>query len=190
MATKYYYMGKRFNTPWQVLVEKIKRFLGLIFIAIIIASVVIGIALVGRMVSPKIVTKEVEKEIILDNLTGKIDELKASLIKDIWDNERAGKNEADGLITWDPNPNRKSVQIASIGTCQYKVSTVQYYETKLHQKTLTGKEAVLLALDDTKCKDLMYEIIFTEKDGWKNWLNSGIKVGAANRLALIKQLEN
>jgi hypothetical protein len=183
-------MGKRFDTPWQVLMAKVKKFFRLVLVGLVVGAIIIGIGYIGNKMYPTVKYQVVEKEVVLDNLTAKVDELKASLIKDIFDVERAGHIESDGLITWDPNPNRKSVQIASIGLCQFKVSTVQYYMTKLHQQTLTGKEAVLLALDEEKCKQLMNDVIFTEKDGWKNWLNSGIKVNAASRLAIIRELQS
>ncbi len=188
--TKYYYMGKRFNTPWQVLMAKVKHIIYLIVIGLVIFTIFFGVGYIGSKMFPTVKYEQIEKEVVLDNLTAKVDELKASLIKDIFDIERAGHKESDGLITWDPNPNHKSVQIASIGSCQFKVSTIQYYMTKLHQKTLSGKDAILLALDDEKCKQLMNDVIFTEKDGWKNWLNSGIKVNAQARLAIIRELQN
>lgn len=187
---KYYYMGKRFNTPWQVFVEKVKRFLGLCVIGIVVAGVIVSIALIGRAINPKIIYEVKEKEVVLDNLASKIDQLKGELIKDIYDNERAGRTEEDALITWDPNPNHKSVEIASIGSCQWKIPTLQESYLKHYSITLTRKEAVLLALDDEKCKEVMTKVIFNEENGWRKWFNSGVKVKASERLAIIKSLEN
>lgn len=187
---KYYYMGKRFNTPLQVFVERVKRFLGLCVIGIVVAGVIVAIALVGREINPKIIYEVKEKEVVLDNLAGKIDQLKGELIKDIYDIERGGKTEDDALITWDPNPNHKSVEIASIGSCQWKIPTLQESYLKHYGETLTRKQAVLIALDDEKCKEVMTKVIFGEENGWKKWFNSGVKVKASERLAVIKSLEN
>lgn len=187
---KYYYMGKRFNTPWQVFIEKVKRFLGLCAVILITTGIVIGIGLLGRALNPKIIYEVKEKEVVLDNLAGKIDQLKGELIKDIFDNERAGHSEEDALITWDPNPNHKSVEIASVGSCQWKIPTLQESYLKHYGETLTRKAAILIALDDEKCKEVMTKVIFTEENGWRKWFNSGVKVKAAERLAVIKSLEN
>lgn len=154
----------------------------------LIVLVIIAIAFLSREIAPKIVYQE--KEVILDNLTEKVNQLKGELIRDIFNIERGGHSEDDGLITFDPHPINKRVQVASIGNCQFKVATLQYYKQKLDGATLTGKEALLLALDDEKCKELMSKIIFTEEDGWRNWFNSGVKVNAKARLQVIKQLEN
>lgn len=186
---KYYYMGKRFNTPLQVFIEKVKRFLGLCLISVIIGGIIIGIAVVGRWVSPRVIYKPEIKEVVLDNLSGKIDQLKGELILDIYDNERAGRTEEDALITWDPNPNHKSVEIASIGSCQWKIPTLQESYLKHYGVTLTRKEAVLIALSDEKCKEVMAKVIFNEEDGWRKWFNSGVKYNAKGRLEVIRQLE-
>lgn len=186
---KYYYMGKRFNTPFQVLIARVKRFLSLCLVGVIIAGIVIAIALIGRVINPKIIYEVKEKEVVLDNLSAKIDQLKGELVKDIFDNERMGHTEEDALITWDPNPNHKSVEIASIGNCQWKIPTLQESYLKYYGETLTRKQAILIALDDEKCKEVMSKVIFSEVNGWQKWYNSGVKVNAKGRLEVIRQLE-
>lgn len=182
-------MGKRFNTPWQILVERVKRFLGLCLISVIITGVVIVIAVIGRLVNPKIIYQPQVKEVVLDNLSSKIDQLKGELIKDIFDNERAGNSEEDALVTWDPDPKRPSVEVASIGSCQWKIPTLQESYLKHYGEQLTRKGAILIALDDEKCKEVMTKVIFGEENGWRKWFNSGVKVKAQQRLEVIRELE-
>ena len=168
---------------------KVKLFFKRLILISVFIGIIIGICAIVRYAYPVYEIKLEKEQVILDNLKVKIDELKGSLIKDIHDVERAGRSEEDALITFDPNTKNKKVEIPSIGTCQFKVSTVIYYEQKLHGVAMTRKEAVLLALDDQKCLSLMSEIIFTEEDGWCNWYNSGLKVNAKSRLAIIRELE-
>ena len=159
------------------------------FILLIIV-VGIGFYFIGAKLNKEIVYRQVEKEVILDNLTGKINQLKGELIKSIWDNERGGHTEADGLITWDPNPKNKKVQIASLGTCQFKQSTVQYYEKTLYNKVVNGKEANDIAFSDEKCKELMTDIVFKVKEGHEEWYNTCKKVDCDGQLKVIKELES
>lgn len=193
---KVWWNGKRLRdmyphaTAWQVLKWRIKKLFRKIFIlaALGIAGAITVLAI--REAYPKIEYKAQITEVMIDNLTPKIDQLKGELLKDMWDNERAGHDEDDALISWDPNPNHKSVEIASVGTCQWKIPTMQESYLKHYGKQLTRKEAILVALDDNKCKELMATVIFTEENGWQKWYNSGVKYNAKSRLAIIKQLEN
>lgn len=192
---KLFYMGKRLKdiyphaTKWQIFKYKVRKFFEKLFIGIITISVLIGIFKAGGYLKPEIVYKSVKEEVILDNLTAKINELKGELIKDIFDNERAGHSESDALITWDPNPNHKSVEIASVGNCQWKIPTLQESYLKYYGVQLTRKAAIMIALDDDDCKELMTKVIFSEENGWKKWYNSGVKVKALARLEVIRELE-
>lgn len=155
---------------------------------------IIGIGIIcyfcGGYFNKEIVYKQVEKEVVLDNLIGKINQLKGEIINDIFMSENGGNKEDDVLITYDPNPRNKKVQIASVGNCQFKLSTIQYYEKQLYNKDLTRKEALMIAISDEKCKELMTDIIFKYKDGWQEWYNSGKKINASDRLSIIRELEN
>ena len=135
----------------------------------------------------KIVYKQVEKEVILDNLKGKVNQLKGELVADIKQCESGGASEDKALITFDPHPTKKNVQIASLGNYQFKVSTVQYYYTKFYGKTITNKEAVLIALDDTQAGNLASEVIF--RDGaLDNWYNCTKAHNSRAKLDVINSL--
>lgn len=182
-------MGKRINTPFQVFKEKVTRIFKMTVWGIVVCGILVGVGMLARIISPKVIYQVKEKEVVLDNLAGKIDQLKGELILDIFDNERAGHTEEDALITWDPNPKHKKVEIASIGNCQFKIPTLQESYLKYYGEELTRKEALLLALDDEKCKELMTKVIFGEENGWQKWYNSGLKVNAKGRLEIIRELE-
>lgn len=159
-------------------------------IVLLVIVLVGGAYFIGGKINKEVIYRQVEKEVILDNLKGKVNQLKGELIKSIWDNERGGHVEADGLITFDPNPKNKNVQIASIGTCQFKQSTVQYYYKTLYGKELNGKQANDIAFSDEKCKELMTDIVFKVKDGHEEWYNTCKKVDCDGQLKVINTLLN
>lgn len=134
-------------------------------------------------------TIEVPKEIILDNLTEKINQLKGSLVNDIRQCESNGYNEDDGLITFDPHKTNKSIAPASIGLYQWKVASIKYYYKTLYNKDITNKNAVLIALDEQKSNELTSDVIFKTDKGLDNWINCSNKINAKSRLEVIKQLE-
>lgn len=188
-----YYNGKRQKDMYQHLTKfgvfklKVKRFIKTVFVLTVWLGVIFGIVMIAREFYPKVEYKD--KEVIVDNLSEKIEELKWDVVNKVWDKERAGKLEKDALITWDPNPNNPKVEIASIGTCQFKIPTIIYYEKKLYNVDMNRYDATMLALSDSKCKDLMYDIIHKDPIGWQNWLNSCKKVDCKGRLAIINDLQ-
>jgi hypothetical protein len=160
-----------------------------IYKIVLMVIVLCGIAyLGGAILSSKTEYKIQEKEVILDNLTEKINELKGKLVSDLKSCESGGYVESDGLVTFDPHPTKKSVQIASFGLYQFKVSTVQYYYNKFYGKQVNGLEAINIALSEEKSSELASEVIF--RDGaLGNWFNCSKKLGLQQKLDIIKELE-
>lgn len=128
------------------------------------------------------------QEVILDNLTAKINNLKGSLISDIKKCESSGISNDFGLITFDPHRTNKKIEEASIGEFQYKKKTVTYYYKTLYNKEITGKEAVLIALDEKKSSELTTDIVFNTNNGLDNWITCSKKINAKQRLEIIKAL--
>lgn len=181
--TRYEYLNL---TKWQVFKLKVTRFLKKCLMILFLLGMVWVLAQIIHNYYPEY--KVVEKEVVLDNLKEKIDQLRGELVNDIWNNERVGHTQEDALITWDPNSNHKSVEIASLGTCQYKIPTLQGDWLDHRGEKLTRKQAVMIALDDEKCKSIMSEVITEEPNGWKQWFNSGVKANAKYRLDIINSL--
>lgn len=146
-----------------------------------------GAYFIGGKINKEIVYKQITEQVILDNLTDKINELKGELINDLKMCESGGASEETALITFDPHPTNKKVQVASLGNFQFKVSTIQHYYSKFYSQDLTNKEAVLIALDDKKASELASEIIF--KDGaLSNWYNCNKKMGLQQQLDIINKI--
>ncbi len=118
---------------------------------------------------------------VVNVLPEKIADLKAGVINQISDCERAGHTEAEGLIVFDSNAR------ASLGVMQFQVKTVQQYEKILYGQDVSGKEAILIALDATKAKALAQDIVF-EQDGLGNWLNCANKLGLRAQVNAINTI--
>jgi hypothetical protein len=190
-----YFNGKKLcqmyphATGWEVFKFKVKRFVRKVILTLTLFGVLAGVIAIVRYAYPMVVVQTVSEEVVIDNLGPKIAELKGGLIKDLWDNERAGHTEVDALVTIDPNPNHKEVEILSYGTCQFKIPTMQDDYFRYYGKKLTRQEAMKVAMSDNQCKEVMEKVVFGEKDGWSQWYNSGLKVNAKGRLAVIRELE-
>lgn len=190
-SIKVMYNGKRmkdiypYATKWQVFKYKTMKFIRkLIFWSILLTVLVFTI----RYAFPKVEYSIVEKQVVIDNLSEKVNQLKGELIADIKKGESLGKVDCDSMITFDPNVNNKKVEIPSLGCYQYKVSTVQHYYKKLYNQDITRKEAILVAMDENKAGELTRDIVFKEKGGLDNWYNTSKKYDLYNKLAIINKL--
>jgi hypothetical protein len=123
----------------------------------------------------------VDRPVILDNLSEKINELKGQLISDLRKCESNGYKEEDGLVVFDSN------RVASIGLYQFQVKTVQHYYKKLYGKEIGGKDAILVALDEAQASQLASDIIFKEGK-LSDWVNCTRKVGLEQQLNVIKTI--
>ena len=175
----------QYMTKWQIFLHRVKTFFKVLVGGIILVAMLVGIFELGAFLKPNVVYKD--KEVVLDNLVVKVNELKGQLVSEIQKCESAGYDENDGIITFDGNKNKK-VEIPSIGTYQWKKSSIIYYYDTLYQKDITGKEAVLIALDDEKAGQLASDVIFRTDNGLSNWLNCSRKMGSVQKLQVINSL--
>jgi len=172
-----------YATKWEVLkykTMKLIRKIGIWF-SILIAVVMIGEIAICLFSKHKEVI--IDKEVIVDNLAGKILEIKKEVIDSLRACESGGYSEEDGILI------RDSKETISIGTFQFQKKTVIHYYKTLYGKDITGKEAVLIALDDTRSAELAEAIIFGTDGGFKNWLNCSNKIGIKYSVELIKKLQ-
>ena len=149
----------------------------------VLAAFVLSIYTAGTWNSNTVVAFQ-EKEVIVDNLTGKINELKAEILSQLKGCESAGYSESDAPIVFDSNNK------ASIGSYQFQKATVLHYYKTLYNLDITPKEAVLISLDDIKAGNLASDIIFKTEKGISNWHNCDKKLGLKAQINLIKKLEN
>lgn len=155
--------------------------------------------LILAVIYEKVVTKT--EYIEIDNLSGKIDEIKKDLLSQLSSCETQGIKEPDGYVKMDSN------DFLSWGRYQYQRPTVQLYVKKFYNADINLQRAGLIAWNlDTEIPldELTLKIIFedvTEKvgkngyfedkgKGWKNWLNCGKKIGIEQQITIIRKLEN
>ena len=125
-----------------------------------------------------------EKQVLVDNLKGKIEEIKDEALESLKQCESAGYSEEDGIIIFDSNNQ------ASIGQFQFQKKTVIHYYKILFNKDITAKEAVLIAMDTAQAKKLAYEIIYKTEKGHTNWYNCSKKIGLTETLKIVNKLES
>ncbi len=143
-------------------------------------GVVVGLAMmIAYFVGISHGTTSVIKADSLNTVESKIELLQNELIDEI-----ARKENINNIpIVIDDNkagtlPKKDKV---SIGCMQFKIGTIQHYYSYLKKGEITDKEAIMLALDCDKAKELANEIIFKTQGGLWNWSvatkEMGIKVG-------------
>lgn len=168
-----------YATKWEVVKYKTAKFIRkLIIWSVILTTIVFSV----RYFFPKVMVKVIEREVITDTLSKKIEDVKSGIIADIKLGESLGKPESAGLIIYDTNKEM------SIGSYQWQIKSVQYYYKKLYKKEISRKEAILIALDDSLAGKLTYDVVFGEKEGWRNWYNTSKKYNIESRLKLLAQL--
>lgn len=191
-----YFMGKRKKdiylnmTKWEVFKLKVKNTVrSLVIVAMIVGVLCLFYYAGGRSNLAQNAPTTQVKEVLIDNLTPKINELKTAILNEIKICESNGYSEDDGIIVFDPNPRNSKVQPASIGVFMFKKATIVYYWKVLYGEEITGKRAVEIALSETESAGLAHDIIFKTDKGLDNWLNCAKKVGAYKQLEIIKELE-
>lgn len=127
--------------------------------------------------------KEIVKEVQVDNLSKKIDEIKDEAVNGIMKCESAGHTEGDGIIIFDSNNK------ASIGQFQFQKATVIHYYKTLYNTDIDAKEAVLIALDTDRARKLTKDVIFKTDKGYTNWVTCSDKIGMKATLNVIHTLE-
>lgn len=189
-------MGKRmkdvypYATRWQVFKYKVRMFFRKLLIASFLIGMIVGSYKLGKQTveGELALAKESTETIFIE----KVDKLKNDVVDEIQKCESMGYKEDDAIIIFDDNSKGtlKGKDKASLGTLQFKKSTVQHYYKTLYGETITAKEAMLIALDDEKAEALAKDIIFKTKNGYSNWLNCSNKLGIKSKVELVKQLEN
>jgi hypothetical protein len=176
-----------YATKLEVAKYKIAKFMREVVRLTIFSLIISGIAIgVFMYYFPN---RVIVSQITTDTLTPKIEEIQNKALADLKDCESGGVSESVGLITFDPHQTNKKVEEASLGSFQFKKATVIHYYKTLYQKDITGKEAVLIALDDNKAEQLTKDIIFTTDNGKDNWLLCAKKINLDFKLQTLKMLE-
>ena len=198
--TRVYYNGKRQKDMYQT-ESKITLFVlhtrDILKKALIIALVALSGGYILSVAFTDTQTYNASAEnlptLILEPNKQAISELKDKIVTKINDCERAGKTEDDALITFDPHKTNKKVEAPSLGTFQYKITTVQYYVKKLYNQDISRKQATLWALDDERARELTHDILIYKGQDTKkelgNWYNCTNKHNLKDIVDIINDLK-
>lgn len=115
-------------------------------------------------------------------LKAKIEELKNEVLDKLKACESGDVTEDSGLIVFDSN------KVASIGLYQFQKNTVIHYYKVLYGKEITGKEAIEVALDGTRARELAKDIIFSDDNGIANWYNCQNKMNLLENIKWINKI--
>ena len=120
-----------------------------------------------------------------DRLQQKISDLKGEVLDTLAKCESGGRDNESGIIVWDTNNK------PSLGKYQFQIATVQHYHLKRTGERLSGRDAILLALDEARARDLAQWVIFDNGKGVRNdWVNCDKWHGLDQKVEVIRSLEN
>jgi hypothetical protein len=182
---KIYYNGKRIRDNvgrFSSFKKNVRSFFRKLLKVTLFAGLIYLVFITGRYSKLEYVAPKVEAE-VKDTLSDKVKQLKGEVLDTLKSCESGGYSENDGIIIFDSNNQ------ASIGSFQFQKKTVIHYYKTLYGKEITPKEAVLIALDDEKARELAEMVIFEDSKGAGNWHNCSKKHGLYEKVKIIKELE-
>lgn len=115
----------------------------------------------------------------------KVERLKDAVVNDLAQKcETKDHKEPDSVIIFDSNNE------PSIGAWQFQRKTVQAYVKMFEGRDITRVEAIQIAIDHERAFQLAKRIIFEDKGkSHLNWYNCSKKLGLAERVAILKELD-
>lgn len=185
-------------TRFQVFKYRLAIIMRKTLIVSFILGSVYGAFKVGRVTTSPVFVQAEDRSTVM--YQEKIDTLKNAVVTQLLDCERSVYGDDDGLVTYDPtdaqylnNQTKKTIVDKgemSYGVLQFKKSTVQYYTKLQTGKVITGKEALMIALDKESASKLAKYVMFeTRNKASVDWKNCAIKYNLDSRIDIIKNLE-
>lgn len=149
----------------------------------IVASIAIGLYSAGRYFHPLKVYAEKEVDVSDVKFQEKVELLKDEVVNTLAQCENKGYTANGVQLIWDTNDK------ASIGPLMFQIDTVIHYFKMKTGETLTKKDAIILALDEIKAKELAKYVLFeTPNMAGKDWVNCNKMHKLDDRIRLIKEI--
>ena len=121
---------------------------------------------------------------ITESQAEKIERLKYELVDDLAAKcETKDSKDPDGVIIFDSNNK------PSLGAWQWQTASIQHYVKLFEDKEISRSEAISLAVDHDKARELTKRVIFEDSKGVENWFNCANKLNLRARIEIIKNLE-
>ena len=156
-----------------------------------VACLILGGYKLGTIYPTTVQVVQAENKTI--SFEDKVDQLKNDVINQLMNCESPNYTDDDALVTYDPlvsNPSATPKRnIPSFGRLQFKKDTVIYYYKMQTGKTLTAKEAVLLALDTEKAIELAKYVGFETKNKFSgDWVTCSRRHNLDMQVDIINKL--
>jgi hypothetical protein len=191
---KVFFHGKRLKdiyphcTKYQLFKYRVAKFFRRLFLTTTFVSIAIaglyGSYKAGSHFDPKVVVAEKVVDGSDEMFAEKLNSLKRDVAEKLMACESGGYKDSDGIIIFDSN------EKASIGVFQFQKNTVIHYYNVLYGKKITPKEAVMIALDQDKARQLAIDVMFTTKaKASGDWYNCATKHNLDQMIDLIKKME-
>lgn len=114
----------------------------------------------------------------------KIDVLKDQVIEELAKCESGGRREEDGIVILDSNDK------GSYGPLQFQRKTVMHYYKMMTGNEINGRDAIILALQGDKARELAKYVVFSTNSGVaKDWVNCSKWHGLQSKVDMIKSME-
>lgn len=144
-------------------------------------AMIVGVFIFGNFTGASALVVTADSQV---TLSSKIDQLKTDLVNDI--SQLENKNNVPIVIDDNKAGTLPKKDKVSIGCMQFKIGTIEHYYQVLKKGTISDSDAVLLALDCDRAKELAQEVIFETDGGIWNWSVATKEMGA--KVTVIKEL--
>lgn len=173
-------------TRWQVFKYRVYMAVRRLVQVVAIVAVLVGSGWLGATFYPETVLAI--HEVKINTLPERLDQIKDDVVLRLEQCESGGAREPEALITYDPDKSGKKGNIASLGSLQFKVHTVQHYISKFDGRALSQVDAIKIATDRNEARELAKRVIFEEEGGVFNWANCAKKLNLVPEIEVIKKL--
>lgn len=189
-SIKVIYNGKRlkdiypYATKFQVFKYRLGRLIRKIIILSTTLAMLFGVIQIARYYFPVTFYKADAQVITLDTLTPKVNSLKDQIIDNIkeWETKGLPAPQCNGKIIFDTNKK------ASVGCFQFQVTTVIHYVKIIEGRDINEAEAIAIAIDYDKARELAYKIVWEQNGLKSNWYNYSQLSETKTNLAIINKL--
>lgn len=120
-----------------------------------------------------------------DRLDKKIRQLKDEVLDGLQKCESGGRKEEDGIVVLDSNDK------GSYGPFQWQRTSYMHYYEKMTGQKISGRDAIIHALQTDKARALAEYVIFETPAGVsKDWVICSRNYGLQSKVDIIKELMN
>ena len=171
-----------YATKFQVFKYRVAMIMRKTLIVAFVSGAIYGSFQLGRGTTAPIYVQAEDKSSVM--YQSKIEGLKDAVMAKLSQCESAGHKESDGIIIMDTNNK------ISVGQFQWQVSSVKHYYKLMTGKDISSKEAIILALNESKARELAKYVAFETKNKiGKDWVNCNLKYGLDMQVDMIKSMQ-